>query len=304
VTITSHTTVGVHPTSGFTGAEISGVDLTQPLDSDTVAEIRSALLRWKVVFFRDQDITPEQHVAFGERFATVTPAHPTLAGIEGHPNILRVGSRPRPEGEVASEHEDNNWHTDVTFVPNPPLGSILRALSVPPYGGDTGFSNLVAAYEALSPALRTFLDGLHATHDNTFPAAAREADRYGARERFEAVRYESVHPVVRIHPETGERGLFVNINFTRRIVELSRLESDALLEFLYRHIANPTFTTRFRWEDNSIAFWDNRAVAHLAPSDVGHLGFERVMHRITLAGDRPEGPDGYVSQSIAGDDFI
>jgi alpha-ketoglutarate-dependent taurine dioxygenase len=304
VTVTSRTTVGVHPTSGHTGAEITGVDLTRPLDDQQIADIRSALLRWKVVFFRDQDITPDQQVEFGKRFAAVTRAHPTLAGLEEQPAVLRVGSRPRSDGDAKSEHEDNNWHTDVTFVPNPPLGSILRAVSVPPYGGDTGFSNLVAAYEALSPALRTFLDGLHATHDNTFPAASREADRYGAREKFEAVRYESVHPVVRVHPETGERGLFVNINFTRRIVELSRLESNALLEFLYTHIGNPAFTTRFRWSDHSIAFWDNRAVAHLAPSDVAHLGFERVMHRITLAGDRPVGPDGYVSQAIVGDDFV
>ena len=303
MTITTQTKIGVHPTSGHTGAEISGVDLSEPLDDATIGEIRAALVRWKVVFSRDQDITPDQQVDFGRRFADVTPAHPTLTGLDGHPEILVVGRRVSPDGVVRSQHEDNNWHTDVTFVPNPPLGSILRGVSVPDYGGDTGFSNLVAAYEALSAPLRAFLDQLHAVHDNTFPAASREADRYGARERFEAVRYESVHPVVRVHPETGERGLFVNVNFTRRIVELSRLESDALLEFLHRHIGNAAFTTRFRWRNNSIAFWDNRAVAHLAPSDLAHLDVERVMHRITLAGDRPVGPDGFVSQAVVGEEF-
>jgi taurine dioxygenase len=148
------------------------------------------------------------------------------------------------------------------------------------------------------------LDGLHAVHNNTFPAASlRSAAGSAIKNQFESTPYTSIHPVVRVHPETGEKALYVNINFTREIVGLSRAESSTLLNFLYGHIANPAFTTRFRWEDNSIAFWDNRSVAHLAPGDLGHLDFDRVMHRVTLAGDIPVGADGFQSEAVAGQVF-
>jgi alpha-ketoglutarate-dependent sulfate ester dioxygenase len=312
MTLTTHptTTIDVRPTSGYTGAEIFGVDLSQPLDAATTADIRAALLRWKVVFFRDQDITPAQQVEFARRFGTVTPAHPTLPGLDGQPEILVVSDRKRLRAAVtgqpaapATEYDQNNFHCDVTFVPNPPFASILRGLVVPPYGGDTAFSNLVVAYEALSAPIRELLDGLHALHNNTFPAASLSSAPSDIKSKFESTPYTSIHPVVRVHPETGERALYVNINFTREIVGLSRAESTTLLGFLYSHIAQPAFTTRFRWEANSIAFWDNRAVAHLAPGDLGHLDFDRVMHRVTLAGDIPFGPDGFHSEAVVGQVF-
>jgi alpha-ketoglutarate-dependent taurine dioxygenase len=303
------TAIEVRPSSGYIGAEIHGVDLSEPLSAATVADIRSALLRWKVVFFRDQDITPSQQVAFARYFGDVTPAHPTLPGLDGQPEILVVSDRKnrseanRPTSTLeTSEYDENNWHVDVTFVPNPPFASILRGLVVPPYGGDTGFSNLVVAYETLTKPIRDLIVTLHAVHENTLPPNA-PGNKNGIKNAFESTPYRSVHPVVRVHPETGERALYVNVNFTRRIVELSRLESEMLLNFLYKHIANPAFTTRFRWEPNSIAFWDNRGAAHLAPGDLGHLDFDRVMHRITLAGDIPVGPDGLRSETISGDAF-
>jgi alpha-ketoglutarate-dependent taurine dioxygenase len=306
---TTRNAIDVRPLSGYTGAEIFGVDLARPISAETVAEIRSALLVWGVVFFRDQDITPAQQVAFARLFGTVTPAHPLLPGLEGHPEILVVSDRKRQREDrpgdstpTVSEYDSNNWHVDVTFVPNPPFASILRGLVVPPYGGDTAFSNLAIAYETLSSPIRELLNSLHAVHENTLPPNA--VGNHGeTRKRFEATSYRSVHPVVRVHPETGARALYVNVNFTRRIVELERLESDTLLNFLYGHIANPAFTARFRWEPNSIAFWDNRAVAHLAPGDLGHLDFDRVMHRITLAGDTPFGPDGSRTETLDGQRF-
>jgi alpha-ketoglutarate-dependent taurine dioxygenase len=307
----TRTDIDVRPTSGYTGAEIYGVNLAEPLDASTVADIRQALLRWKVVFFRDQDITPGQQVEFARLFGTVTPAHPTLPGLDGHPEILVVDDRKKHRAaassggvEPSSEYDQNNWHSDVTFVPNPPFASILRGLVTPPYGGDTGFSNLVAAYEALSEPIRGLLDGLHAVHNNSFPVASLTAAKDDVKSQFESTPYTVVHPVVRVHPETGERALYVNINFTREIVGLSRGESANLLGFLYNHLGQPAFTTRFRWEPNSIAFWDNRAVAHLAPSDLGHLDFDRVMHRVTLAGDTPVGPDGFQSEAVRGGTFV
>jgi alpha-ketoglutarate-dependent taurine dioxygenase len=310
MTITSSkTTIEVRPLSGHTGAELFGVDLSQPLDSETVSDIRSALLKWGVVFLRDQAITPGQHVEFARLFGTVTPAHPLIPGLEGHPEILVVSDRKRHREAqestgrpTLSEHDDNNWHVDVTFVPNPPFASILRSVVAPPDGGDTRFSNVVVADDTLSKPIRDLVDNLHAEHENTLPPNAL-GNATDVKAQFAAKSYRTVHPVVRVHPETGERAIYVNMNFTRRIIELSRLESDNLLNFLYDHIANPAFAARFRWEDNSIAFWDNRKVAHIAPGDLGHLEFDRVMHRITLAGDTPFGPDGAPSTVVDGDLF-
>jgi len=309
--VVTSTTLDVRPTSGYTGAEIHGVDLSGSLDAATVAEIRAALMRWEVVFFRDQDITPAQQVAFARLFGTVTPAHPTLPGLDEQPEILVVSDRKARRAAhdaagvatPASEYEQNNYHCDVTFVPNPPFASILRGLVVPPYGGDTTFSNLVIAYQTLSKPVRDLLDGLHAVHNNSFPVASRMPGNTDVQKKFESTPYASVHPVVRVHPETAERALYVNVNFTREIVGLSRAENSTLLGMLYNHIAQPAFTTRFRWEPNSVAFWDNRSVAHLAPGDLGHLDFDRVMHRVTLTGDMPVGPDGFRSESLAGDAF-
>ena len=196
---------------------------------------------------------------------------------------------------------ESRWHTDVTFVPNPPMGSILRGMVVPTYGGDTQWTNLVVAYEQLSAPLQRLCDELHAVHHNFLPIARGELS--GAlKKQFQSQDLRAVHPVVRVHPESGEKALFVNPNFTSHIVELSRAEGTHLLALLYEHLSNPSYTCRFRWEPGSIAFWDNRATCHLVPTDVPP-GAHRSMQRITLAGDLPVGPDGSVSYSLSGDTF-
>jgi alpha-ketoglutarate-dependent taurine dioxygenase len=292
--------IDVRPMSGHIGAEILGVDLSQPLDAATVAEIRATFLRWKVVFFRDQHITQAQHIAFGRLFGEVTPAHPTLpAAFPEYPEILLLGAGAQFMNDGPSI--ESRWHTDVTFVPNPPMASILRGIVVPPYGGDTQWTNLVVAYEKLSPEVQQFVDGLHAVHRNELPISRGEMPS-GLAKKFASSDLRAVHPVVRVHPETGEKALFVNPNFTSHIVELSRQEGRHVLAMLYEHLMNPSFTTRFRWQPGSIAFWDNRATAHLVPTDVPKE-FERSMQRITLAGDVPVGPDGSTSYALAGDTF-
>lgn len=298
--------VEVRPVAGLIGAEIGGVDLSAPLDAGTVAAIRAALLRHKVVFFRDQQLGPDEQVAFGRYFGEVTPAHPTLPSLEGHPEVLVIGGE--LYGEEAADATDwtfaveNNWHTDVTFVANPPLGSILRAVEVPPYGGDTGWTNLVAAYEGLSEPIRELVDGLSAVHRNEIHLELGGQRGTGLRNAFTSQSYATVHPVVRVHPETGERALFVNPNFTSHLLGLRNAESRALLGFLYDHIANPRFTVRLHWEPGTVAFWDNRATAHLAAFDV-LPGATRVLHRITLAGDLPVGVNGRPSEAIEGGEF-
>lgn len=299
-----HTELGidVRPISGHTGAEIHGVDLTAPLDDATVAAIREALLRWKVVFFREQFLDQAQHLAFARRFGEPTPAHPTLpAAFADFPEILLLdndGGRRGEPGHEAAPNIESRWHTDVTFLPNPPMASILRGVVVPPYGGDTQWTNLVVAYERLSAPLRDLCDRLHAVHHNALPIGRGELSS-SLRTQFMSRPIRSVHPVVRVHPETGERALFVNPNFTDYVVELSRKEGAHLLALLYEQIADPEFTCRFRWEPGSIAFWDNRATAHLVPTDVP-AGMHRSMQRITLAGDLPVGVDGEVSHGIEG----
>jgi taurine dioxygenase len=302
--MTISTTIDVRPQSGHIGAEIHGVDLRQPLDPAVVAEIRQTLLQWKVVFFRDQHLTQEQHIAFGRQFGEVTPAHPTLpAAFPEHPEILLLDNQAyaAAEGTGKGPSIENRWHTDVTFVPNPPMGSILRGLVVPPYGGDTQFTNLVTAYETLSEPLQRLCDELHAVHHNFLPIGRGEMPAK-LKEQFQSKDIRSVHPVVRVHPESGEKALFVNPNFTSHVQELSRKEGAHLLAMLYEHIASPTFTCRFRWEPGSIAFWDNRATCHLVPTDVPP-GMHRSMQRITVAGDVPVGPDGKASYSLSGEAF-
>jgi alpha-ketoglutarate-dependent taurine dioxygenase len=306
-------TLDVRPIAGHIGAEIHGVDLAGPLDDATVAAIRETLLRWKVVFFRDQHITQDQHVAFGRRFGEVTPAHPTLpAMFPEHPEILLLDNQLMAGGEKKARAAgggggsaasgtpvfdiESRWHTDVTFVPDPPMGSILRGVAVPEYGGDTQWTNLVVAYQALSAPLQRLCDELHAVHHNQLPVSRGDLSP-GLKKQFQSRDLRAVHPVVRVHPETGEKALFVNPNFTDHVVELSRREGSHLLALLYEHLATPTYTCRFRWRAGSIAFWDNRATCHLVPTDVP-AGAHRSMQRITVAGDLPVGPDGFTSHAL------
>ncbi|SNQ48444.1 Alpha-ketoglutarate-dependent sulfate ester dioxygenase [Frankia canadensis] len=296
--------IDVRPLSGHTGAEIHGIDLRADLDDAAVAEIRAALHQWKVVFFRDQHIDHAQQVAFGRRFGRLTPAHPHEdAPPAGFPEILPIDSRRYEKyfGKRKATY-DNGWHTDVTALVNPPAGSILRGDIIPPYGGDTAWTNLVAAYEALPEPLRDLADGLRARHSfGNFPV---DSD-YGR--KVAANPLVAVHPVVRVHPETGERALFVSPSFTAKegqIVGFSPKQSRQILDLFYDQISRAEFTVRFKWNPGDVAFWDNRATAHLGPSDLGHLDFDRVLYRVTLEGEVPVGVDGRQSELVAGEPFL
>ena len=301
--------IDVRPLSGWTGAEIHGVDLSQPLDDRTVAEIRHALLQWKVVFFRDQHIDHAQQIRFGGQFGDVTPGHP-YEGDAAPPDFPQIHTvSPKAYGERYGRRYQKQfgvngpgWHADVTPLINPPSHSILRAESVPAFGGDTQFTNVAAAYQGLPEPLRAFIDGLRAEH--RFGAsydADRSSERIGEWVRTKPL--ASIHPVVRVHPESGERVIYVNPGFTTRILDLDPRQSRHILDLLFEQIDRPEYTVRFKWENGSVAFWDNRAALHLAPRDVEHLGTDRVLHRITLVGDTPVGPDGAPSESIAGEPF-
>lgn len=299
----SYNHIDVKPTSGFTGAEISGVDISRPLSDDVVKEIRQALLKWKVVFFRNQNLDHAAQIAFTGYFGDVTYAHPHEdEPIEGFSEILTIDrSRFEKRNGLRRSSYESRWHTDVTAAVNPPAGSILRAVDVPSIGGDTTWTNLVAAYEGLSAPLRALADGLKAEH--RFNAGLQFPSNSKLAQRIAINPLVSIHPVVRVHPETGERALFVNPGFTARILDVSPQESDSLLELFFNQITKPAYTTRFHWNNGDVAFWDNRATAHLAPQDLDHIDVERVLYRTTITGDIPVGPDGFRSQSIEGEAF-
>ncbi|WP_248323698.1 MULTISPECIES: TauD/TfdA family dioxygenase [unclassified Caballeronia] len=292
--------IEVRPLSAHIGAEISGVDLTRAMQPAQVAAIRAALLKWRVVFFREQFLTHEQHVAFSAQFGELTVGHPVFGHVEGHPELYSISKfrkATRFEGQ-ALLRPWTGWHTDVTAAVNPPFASILRGVTVPPYGGDTQWTNLVIAYEKLSPTLRAFVDGLRGIHRFAPPQGASGTDAFAKAVNEHTL--VSEHPLVRVHPETGERALYVSPGFLKSIVGLTPRESQALLELLWEHVTRPEFTVRFKWEPGSIAFWDNRTTAHLAPTDIFDLDFDRQLYRTTLVGDVPVGPDGKRSIAIEG----
>ena len=278
------------PLSGTIGAVIEGVDLREVTDAE-VAAIRRIWLERKVVFFPSQHLDPDSHLAFAARFGDLTEGHPVIPGIEGNPKIFQIDYS--DDREVYASYGDAaktaglDWHTDVTFVRRPPMGSILSAVAIPPSGGDTMFSDQAAAFAALSPTMQEFLCGLTAVHDGQ-QAFQYALDFIGAGtwEGEEVTMLEQVtHPVVRTHPETGERVLFVNPAFTKRIAELELSESDALLAFLYRHAVRPEFTVRYHWTTGDVGFWDNRATQHAVVGD--YRDQKRVIQRVTLRGDEP-----------------
>jgi taurine dioxygenase len=294
VTVTT-TNVDLHitPLSATIGAEIRGVDLKQPLSSATVAEVRDALLHHKVVFFPNQNLGPDDHLAFARHFGELTPAHPVIPGIDGYPEVFEIDYTKSAQlresyGDVADRYDGLSWHTDVTFVERPPLGSILNAVVIPAAGGDTMFSDQRAAYVGLSAPLREFLDGLVAVHDGSHVFAALLDARDGGGD-WEGERYSALepveHPVVRTHPETGHKSLFVNPGFTSHIKGLNRPESDALLQFLYAHATKPQYTVRYHWHAGDLGFWDNRVTQHSVVGDF--TGQHRVIQRVTLRGDAP-----------------
>jgi alpha-ketoglutarate-dependent taurine dioxygenase/rhodanese-related sulfurtransferase len=287
------TTLEVETLTGSLGAIVHGVDLRAGVSPEETAAIRDALGRYRVLFFRDQPVTPTQLVAFGRAFGELTPAHPLVGGLDDdHPEILVLDSTDYPLG-VGSRGQgtsyNNRWHTDVTFSERPPLGSILAAKRIPARGGDTLWADLVDAYATLSPALQQLLLPLRAVHDACATFDRFRADDPTGEQGARLAKLAPVeHPVVRRHPETGELGLFVNPTFTRRVVGLAESESAALLQLLYAHAVEPERTVRWRWREGDVAFWDNRATAHYAAADYSE---PRLMHRITVAGDRPSGPE-------------
>ena len=277
--------IEVEPIAGACGAEVHGVDLSQPLGDETFEDIHNALVDHQVIFFRDQDITEDQHKAFGRRFGTLN-IHPRYEPLEGPPEIFPIRKDPEHKRIVGE-----SWHHDLTHLPEPPMGSILYALEVPPVGGDTMFASQYAAYEALSDGLKELLDGMHAVHDNRIQSpkvsAARNEERTSKlrEDLSEEEEPECVHPVVITHPDSGRKALYVNRIRTHRFVDMTEEESKPLLEYLFEHSYKPEFTCRFRWRKGSIAFWDNRVVMHKALND--YPGYKRYMNRVTVNGARP-----------------
>jgi len=273
-------TLSISPLTPTIGAEIGGVDLTRPLPAPVVADIRSALLTWKVVFFRDQDITTEQHLAFARNFGDLE-VHPFAPQKPGYPEVLAITH------DRESRGRENTWHSDVTWRVCPSLGSVLRALEVPPVGGDTLFADMTAAYEGLPDEVKQEIDGAVAVHD--FAHFRRGLIKAGKTpeeiEAFNAAYPMVEHPILRTHPETGAKALYVNAAFTQHIVGMSKTDSDSLLQRLYAQAAIPEHQCRFRWQANSIAFWDNRSSQHYAVSD--YWPAVRRMERVTIVGDRP-----------------
>lgn len=257
------------------GAEIFGADLAA-LSNQQLDEIHDALLCHIVIFFRDQKLAPEEHKAFGRRFGKLH-IHPAAPSLEGHPEILVV------KADENSKHVAGEvWHSDVSCDPEPPMGSILYMHQAPSNGGgDTMFANMYTAYETLSEPIKRLLEGLTAVHDGDYVFRGR----YGYADKQGQGHPVSEHPIVRTHPETGRRALYVNRGFTTRIKELRDNESDALLRMLFDHAETPEFQCRFKWAPGSVAFWDNRAAMHHAMWDYHPL--RRLAHRVTICGDKP-----------------
>lgn len=272
----SYEHIEVRPCSAVIGADVGGVDLSRPLGALVLAELKRAFLEWKVLFFRDQNLTPRQHADFASLWGGlyVNPQLPN-AGLDEVARLIH---------DAADPGNENMWHSDASHWEKPPLGSILRAVEVPDLGGDTMWADMAAAYDGLPPDIKDRLVGLTAVHEppahDALSAALRRSKAARARLKF------AEHPVLREHPETGQGVLYVNPVFTSHICGLPRSESDELLEFLFRQVTYPEYQVRFRWRAGSIAFWDNRATLHYGVND--YFPRRRVLERTTVLGDRPQ----------------
>jgi alpha-ketoglutarate-dependent taurine dioxygenase len=293
--------IDVRKIAGHIGAEITGISLGPDLGPDVVKLIRDALLEHKVVFFRGQDYLDDvAQAGYARLFGDLTTAHPTVPGTEADKHVFELDAQ-RGGGKA------NAWHTDVTFVDRPPAISVLRAVTLPPYGGDTSWANTVSAYESLSPALKSFAEQLWALHSNDYDYATRsgggvgeksEKDMKHFREVFTSTVYQTEHPVVRVHPETGERALLLG-QFVRRILGVSASDSRYLFDLFQQHVTRLENTVRWRWAPGDLAMWDNRGTQHYAIDDYADL--PRRMHRVTVAGDLAVSVSGETSRAIAGD---
>ena len=274
-------TMIIRQIAGALGAELHGVDLTQPLAANVQHDIRAALLQYQVIFFRDQDLGPDQFMRFAHTLGQPVE-YPFVKGLDSFPCVIEVKKL---------EHEKVNfggiWHSDTTYLEQPPMGSMLLAKEVPPYGGDTLFANQYLAWDTLSDTMKSLLDGLVGISSSAKADVSKtREDRIKSDGKDSTPKeYTAQHPLVRTHPETGRKALYVNIAHTSGIVGMTDAESAPLLSFLFQHQVKPEFTCRFVWQPHSLAVWDNRCTQHNPVND--YHGFRRVMHRITLAGDTP-----------------
>jgi alpha-ketoglutarate-dependent sulfate ester dioxygenase len=299
----------IEPATPVIGAEVTGVDLSRPLDPEAFAQIHEALLKWRVLFFRDQDLSNDALKAFGRQFGPLTPAHPISEGLDDHPEIWerkiedyrarRNDDEARPPS-ARPPRDYKGWHIDITFVANPNRYSILYGVEIPPYGGDTIFSSLIAAYQGLSAPIRTLLDSLHAVHQTS---NYDRGDRKPRKDGRATGPFVSLHPLVRVHPETGEKLVFFNAGTTTHIAGLKEPESQAILDLLYGEVTRPEYQVRLRWRPGTLVVWDNQAVTHAGPIDYQQFALGRTVRRITVAGDLPEGPDGFRSRPLEGELF-
>ena len=277
----------IQPITPALGAEITGIDLSRRLNDDEFGAVHRALLEHGVLFLRDQDLKPHDLIDFAGRFGPLN-VHPMMEPLDGYPAVLEIVKNPEDRNNFGG-----SWHTDLSYLERPALASLLYAREVPPVGGDTLFANMYLAYEELSAGLKRVLAALRAVHDTRIiytPDAQASAGTIGdaasmRRSRADGRHEEAVHPVVRTHPETGRKALYVNCNFTVRFHDMTEAESAPLLQFLFAHLGRPEFTCRFRWTEGAVALWDNRCTQHYALND--YHGHRRVMQRVSIEGDRP-----------------
>ncbi len=281
----SYETITVEPIAGALGAVIRGADLSQPLGQQRFAEIHDAFLKHLVIFLEDQELTPDQLLAFARRFGPIVN-YPFVQDMDGHPGITEV---------IKTETDTLNfgglWHSDTTYLPTPPLGSVLYARELPPRGGDTLFANMYLAYDALSDGMKTMLAPLRAVctaalrAQGNVNARERLADQTGKSQNRDMLDMEADHPVIRTHPETGRKAIYVSSAHTSHFAGMTRAESAPILHFLFEHMSRPEFTCRYRWKVGALALWDNRCAQHYALND--YQGYRRLMHRVTIEGDTP-----------------
>ncbi|MEV5958691.1 TauD/TfdA family dioxygenase [Streptomyces sp. NPDC051987] len=285
--------IEIRKVTAHIGAQVLGVDIAKPLDEEQVTAIREALNVHKALVFDDVRLDDAGQEAFARHFGDLTTAHPTVPAVDGAPNVLPVDSE---RGRA------NHWHTDVTFVLNPPQASTLRSITVPPYGGETLITSSAAAYRQLPEPLRALADTLWAEHTNDYdyavPDEEIDEEKAAQRAQFTSIRFRTVHPVVRVHPLTGERGLFIG-GFAQRIVGLSKDESRRILDLLQAYVTRPENILRHRWSPNQLVLFDNRITQHYAIDN--YDGLPRRLNRVTVAGDIPVGIEGKESYSIEGD---
>lgn len=286
------------------GAEIRGLDLSKPITPEIAEAVNAALIKWKVIFFKGQNLSHAGQVSFARSMGEPTIGHAVFGHDPDYPEIYSVAKFRTAQTHRTAKMQRpwTGWHTDLTAAINPPKASILRGVTIPPYGGDTFWTNLAAAYEGLSETFRNFVDTLKGIHRFEPPAGAKMNSNYDESIRRRVM--ESEHPIVRIHPESGERILFVSPSFLKSISGLTPRESGQILELLWEHITRPEYTVRFKWEPGDIAMWDNRSTAHLAPTDIFESNYDRQLYRVTLVGDVPVGTDGKQSISLQGQPIL